>query len=654
MALGLAISDAARRRLSWPLGLVGLIVLVALLAPLIAPHDPVTMDVANRLAEPSWAHWLGQDEYGRDVLSRLIWGARVSLAVAITSALIAGTFGVAIGLIGGYFGGLAELFTVRLTDVILSFPPILLALLVVTLLGPGAGTLTLVLSILYVPSYARVTYGEVLSARALEYVEAARAAGAAAPRILLRTILPNIFGPILVQFSLTVASAIVIESGLSFLGLGVVPPAPSWGLMIRGARGTMEHNWTLLVWPCAALVATILGINQLCDAMRDVLDPRTASQPRPKLLAKLAEAALAFPQARGAAQALAGAAADPAPETVLEVRDLRTQFFTVEGAVKAVDGVSFEVRRGETLAVVGESGSGKSVTGLSILGLVPQPAGRIVGGEVLFRDRDGAMRDLVTLDETALQAVRGDQIAMVFQEPMTSLNPVWRVGEQIAEAVVRHRRVSRAEARAVALAMLETVGIPDAAARIDDFPHQLSGGMRQRAMIAMALSCDPQLLIADEPTTALDVTIQAQILDLLRRLRQESASHGATGGMSILFITHNFGVVAEMADRVLVMYAGRVVEQADVRAIFRRPRHPYTKGLLASIPQPGDAAAAAPGERATLNAIPGTVPSLRDLPPGCVFAPRCELAEEACRAVEPDLAEIAPGHFSRCRRWSLL
>jgi len=264
-----------RRAPLGPIAGVVLILLVAALAPVLAPHDPVRMDVGHRLARPSAGHVLGQDEYGRDVLSRLIWGARVSLTVAIVSALIAGALGVTVGLVGGYFRGVAELFTVRLADVVLSFPPILLALLVVTLVGPGAATLTLVLSVLYVPGYARVTYGEVLSARAHEYVEAARAAGAGAPRILARTILPNVASPILVQFSLTVASAMIVESGLSFLGLGVVPPSPSWGLMIRGARGTMEHNWLLLLWPCLALVLAILAVNRLCDALRDVFDPRT-------------------------------------------------------------------------------------------------------------------------------------------------------------------------------------------------------------------------------------------------------------------------------------------------------------------------------------------------------------------------------------------
>jgi peptide/nickel transport system permease protein len=639
MAAAAVFSTPHMRRLFWPLVAVGVIVLLALVSPLIAPYDPTAQNVAARLAGPSLAHPLGQDEFGRDVLSRLLVGARASLRVAILSALIAAAIGVMIGLVGGYFGGLVELVTIRLTDIILSFPPILLALLVVTLLGPGVGTLTFVLSILYIPGFARVTYGEVLSARALEYVEAARAAGASALRIMLRTILPNIVGPILVQFSLVVASAILIESGLSFLGLGVVPPEPSWGLMIRGARGTMQHNALLLLWPCIALVVTILAINRLCDALRDVFDPRTGGAPSRSALRML------FDNTIGVPGRTTVVSVPPTEQTLLSVRELRTHFATPDGVLRAVDGISFDVRRGETLAVVGESGSGKSITGLSILGLVPRPAGRIVGGEILFASRDGQRRDMTKLDDETLQKIRGNEIAMVFQEPMTSLNPVYRIGDQIAESVIRHRGATRAQAREVALAALETVGIPDAARRIDDFPHQLSGGMRQRAMIAMALACGPSLLIADEPTTALDVTIQAQILDLMRRLRRETK-----GGMSILFITHNFGVVAEMADRVLVMYAGRIVEEGDVRTIFRAPRHPYTKGLLGSIP-------GAPGARdanGLLRTIPGNVPSLRDLPKGCVFAPRCAWAESACSAAEPPLEAIGEGHRTRCRRWSEL
>jgi oligopeptide/dipeptide ABC transporter ATP-binding protein len=325
--------------------------------------------------------------------------------------------------------------------------------------------------------------------------------------------------------------------------------------------------------------------------------------------------------------------------TTLEIHDLRTYFGTDDGIAKAVDGISLRIDRGETLAVVGESGSGKSVTGLSVMRLIPNPPGKIVSGEILFRGRDGVVRDLAKLPPRQMRDVCGNEIGMIFQEPMTSLNPVYTVGEQVGEALRHHRGLSRAEARAEALAQLERVGIPAAEKRLDEYPHQMSGGMRQRVMIAMALACRPTLLIADEPTTALDVTIQAQILDLMRRLQVET-------GTAILFVTHNLGVVAEIAHRVAVVYAGRVVEEADVRSLFHRPAHPYTRGLLASMPRLGVDG----GPEARLAAIPGNVPSPLERPTGCTFAPRCALAEAVCREVEPPLGSIGGGHAVRCHR----
>jgi oligopeptide/dipeptide ABC transporter ATP-binding protein len=340
------------------------------------------------------------------------------------------------------------------------------------------------------------------------------------------------------------------------------------------------------------------------------------------------------------------AASSLAPGPLLRVSHLRTHFASDAGLVKAVEDVSFTLAAGETLAVVGESGSGKSVTSLSIMGLIADPPGRIAGGEILFRTRSGPVVDLARLPAAALRKLRGRDIAMIFQEPMTSLNPVFSVGDQIAEAAVLHLGMGRAEARRRALEMLELVEIPAAKQRLDEYPHQLSGGMRQRVMIAIALACNPLLLIADEPTTALDVTIQAQILALLGKLRRDI-------GMAVLFITHNLGVVAEIADRVVVMYAGRVVEEGDVRALFRAPRHPYTQGLLACLP--GRALdARARGSPRRLNAIPGQVASPHDPPPGCAFAPRCALALPECSAALPALADIASGRRSRCLRWSEL
>ncbi|MCW5734981.1 MAG: ABC transporter ATP-binding protein [Enhydrobacter sp.] len=307
---------------------------------------------------------------------------------------------------------------------------------------------------------------------------------------------------------------------------------------------------------------------------------------------------------------------------ILEVRDLRTEFRSEAGTAQAVDGISLLVGRGETLALVGESGCGKSMTGLSLLRIVPKPYGHIVGGEIRL---DG--RDLLKLPEAAMRQVRGNEVAMIFQEPMTSLNPVFTIGNQIVEAIQTHRDVGKAEARRLTVELLDQVGIPDAGRRLDDYPHRLSGGMRQRAMIAMAISCKPKLLIADEPTTALDVTVQAQILALLRRLQDELE-------MGMILITHDLAVVAETASRVAVMYAGRIVENGTVREVLRHPRHPYTQGLLQATPH----ARKAGGTRRKLAEITGLVPSLYDMPPGCAFAPRCPKAQAVCRSTVPTLA----------------
>ena len=320
---------------------------------------------------------------------------------------------------------------------------------------------------------------------------------------------------------------------------------------------------------------------------------------------------------------------------VLEIDDLRTHFFTQIGVIRAVDGVSYAVRAGETLGVVGESGCGKSVTALSILRLVANPPGRIVGGAIRFGGRN-----LIELDESEMEAIRGNEISMIFQEPMTSLNPLLTVGRQIAEAVTLHQGLSPRDAMDKAVEMLRRVAIPEAERRVHAYPHQLSGGMRQRVMIAMALSCNPKVLIADEPTTALDVTIQAQILDLIRELQE-------TFGTAIILITHDMGVVAENADRVVVMYAGRKVEEASAKTLFEAPGHPYTRGLLGSIPNM-DADAHAVVARSRLAEIKGMVPALHNLPQGCSFAPRCEFATDQCRAVSPPLVEHRAGHTIAC------
>ncbi|NLY29012.1 MAG: ABC transporter ATP-binding protein [Firmicutes bacterium] len=320
-------------------------------------------------------------------------------------------------------------------------------------------------------------------------------------------------------------------------------------------------------------------------------------------------------------------------EKLLEVRGLKTYFYTEDGVVPAVDGVDFVLNKGETLGIVGESGCGKSVTSLSIMRLIPDPPGKIVEGEILFEGSN-----LLEKTEAEMRNIRGNDISMIFQEPMTSLNPVFTIGDQIMEAIILHQRLNKAEARERAIEMLRLVGIPSPERRVDEYPHQLSGGMRQRVMIAMALSCNPKLLIADEPTTALDVTIQAQILDLMRKLRDEF-------GTAIMLITHDLGVVAELAERVVVMYAGKIVEKADVKLLFGNPLHPYTVGLLGSIPKLTE-------QQDRLQVIEGVVPHPAFMPKGCRFHPRCKEARDICKVEEPELMEHAPGHLVACWKYT--
>jgi oligopeptide transport system ATP-binding protein len=326
--------------------------------------------------------------------------------------------------------------------------------------------------------------------------------------------------------------------------------------------------------------------------------------------------------------------------SLLDVKNLAVRFYADDGVADAVSDVSFSIKKGETLAIIGESGAGKSATGMAIMDLIPATAGVEIDGTIDFRRRDGTIVDLRTLSSRQMRHVRGNEIAMVFQEPMSSLNPVYRIGDQIAASVMRHQRHGRRDARREAAEMLDRLGIPDPKARLDSFPHQISGGMAQRVMIAMALACRPSLLIADEPTTALDVTVQAQLLDLLRSLQNEF-------GMAIMFITHNLGVAAELADRIVVMYAGRVVEDAPTKALFEAPRMPYTRGLLASVPRivRDDAAT-------KLSAIPGEIPNPRLQPAGCAFHPRCtHMLRGLCDTAVPPLEECGPDHDVRCVRW---
>ncbi|MEJ8474271.1 dipeptide/oligopeptide/nickel ABC transporter permease/ATP-binding protein [Roseibium algae] len=616
------------RRMILPSLLLLLLVSAMFAAPLLTSADPIQIAISKRMAGPSWGHPFGQDEFGRDRMARVLYGGQVSLTVAFLASFIALAIGTFIGLIGAYFRGPFEFIAMRVSDVVLFFPPILLALLVVTIFGPGATTLVAVLALLYFPSFSRIAYAETLRVSALDFVEASRALGTRPRRIVLSTILPNILGAISVQFSLTAAATITVESGLSFLGLGVVPPAPSWGQMIRGARGFMDQDPLGIFVPCAALCLTIYSINFFCDRLRDVLDPKGMEDGK---------------DAVSSASKTTSQIVELAPDNVAELSNLTLVYDQDKSGtqVELVRDLTLTIQRNKCTALVGESGSGKSLTSLALMALLPS-AIRPANGHIAIERKSGATVDLTSLDTKTAEAVRGNDIAMIFQEPMTSLNPVLRVGAQMMETLQAHMELSSDDARDRCIAALERVGIPEAARRFDSYPHELSGGMRQRMMIAMALLCEPKVLIADEPTTALDVTIQAEIINLLRDLRADQAA-----GLSMLFISHNLGIVADIADSVAVMYSGEIVEQGPAEQVLFDPHHPYTAALLESMPSLHNELHSSRGDR--LGAIAGTPPLRHSRPSGCSFRDRCPKAQDLCAEFHPALYSSEDGiRAARC------
>ena len=601
--------------------------LAAIFAPVVAPYDPDTLDIPNRLATPSLEHLLGTDDLGRDLLSRLIYGARISLGVSLSVIAISMLVALLVGLYSGYAGGGADNVLMRITDAGLSFPPLVLAITVVGVWGPGVDNVIIALSIVFVFGLTRLVRGMALTVREEPFVEASRAAGSRTPTILRHRLLPNISSPLLIAATFGVAAALLAEAGLAYLGLGPRPPAAGWGTMLRQAydRALYRAPWQLLV-PGAAIALTIFAFNLVGDGLRDVLGGSRVRKSQRR-------------QRRGitAVTRDEGAAASPLPahrelpdDGVLRIEHLSVEFAGEHGASRVVDDVSLEIHAGETLGLVGESGSGKTVTSLSIMRLVPSPPGSIVSGSIMFEGRD-----ILAMSLRELRGVRGDAISMVFQDPMTSLDPSFTIGSLLVEAQQMHRSASRSAARARAIELLDLVGVPAPATRLRQFPHQLSGGLRQRVVMAIALANEPRLLIADEPTTALDVTIQAQLLDLLRTLQRELH-------MAVLFVTHDLGVIADVCDRVAVMYAGQIVEVATVHDLFDAPRHPYTAGLLGAMPQVGRS-----DERLTV--IPGQVPSPHEMPVGCRFADRCGHATDRCRSAPVELTTVATS-LVRCAR----
>ncbi len=618
--------DPAWRRFARrPLGVAAaawllLVIAAAVFAPVLAPYGPQAQDLSAALTGPSARHLLGTDPLGRDVLSQLLFGARPTLAGLAAAVAVWLVVGVALGVAGGYAGGLADAAVSRVTDLLLSLP-VLVVLLVIFALFPDALLVPMaILGFIASAGLIRVVRGVTLAVRRELYISAARVAGLSQPRIVLRHVLPRIAPTVIVQAGLFAGVALVTESGLAFLGFGVVLPAPSWGGLIAEASQVLARSAWLLVPSGGVLGLTVVAFVLLGNAIRDTVTQAWAA---PASSAR----AVRTPAAQDSGSEPAALDQDTA-DALLSVEHLSVEITAGSRPSPVVSDLSFAIRRGETLAVLGESGCGKTITALAVLGLLP-PGTRRSGGRVLLRGTD-----LTAMSRRELAAVRGSRIGYIAQDPMISLDPTFTVGSQVAEAVRRHTRCGRAAARRAAVELLDSVSLPEPAAVARRYPHQLSGGMLQRCVTALALAGSPELLIADEPTTALDVTIQAGILDLLRGLQRDR-------GMALLLVTHDWGVVAAVADRALVMYAGQLAETATADRLYRAAAHPYTRALLASSPGAGT-----PGER--LPAIPGAVPAPGGWPAGCRFAPRCPEAEDACRQGPVAVRIAGPGHLSRC------
>ena len=599
------------------LALLAAILLLVLITPILPLADPDVTEPANRLLRPlAPDHLLGTDHLGRDILSRLLWGSGTSLLVGLMATLVAAFFGSLIGILAGYFGGWLDGVLMRGVDMVMAFPYILLALAIVAALGPGLLNALYAIAVVNIPFFARNIRGVTLGLVRREFVDAARLSGKSNAAILVTEILPNVLPVIVITMSTTLGWMILETAGLSFLGLGAQPPQADLGSMLGEGRKLLITAPHVSIIPGVMIFLLVVSINVLGDGIRDVLDPRLKS------------GALARPQA------VTEVTRDspPAPrdgDATLSLRELHTQFVIGAETYRAVDDVSFNLGKGESLALVGESGSGKSVTALSILGLVATPPGRIVAGGAYLRGED-----LLAQSAERLRAIRGGDVAYVFQDPLTTLHPLLRVGEQVAEALRAHQPLDRRQAWEKSVSLLEAVRIPNAQQRAKAYPHELSGGMRQRIGIAMALANEPSVIIADEPTTALDVTVQAQVLKLLDDLRGENDA-------SLLFITHDFGVVSEICDRVAVMYAGRIVELGPTDQILTHPAHPYTKRLIDCVPRLGQ-----PNRR--LDAIAGLPPAVNRLPAGCAFAARCDRGDAACQRGKVDLLPLSETRQVRC------
>lgn len=549
---------------------LAVIALAAIFAPLLTSFDPGSADIQNLLSPPDGTHLLGTDAAGRDVLARLLYGTRFSILGALLGTAVAATLGVIGGLVAGYYQKWFESVSSWVISVLMALPGIVVLLAARAVLGPSLWLAMMVFGVLLAPAFYRLVYTAVVNVRNELYVDAARVSGVGDLSIIGRHILSVVRAPIIIQFAFVLGIAIAIQAGLDFLGLGD-QSIPTWGNMLNDAFAKMYQTPLLLIWPSAAIALTSVALALFANALRDELE--RSGQPRKRRKSAVAAAAVVSHQAP---VVHAEIGTDDRAD-ILAVDSLVVGYDQPDGSIKqVVNGVSLRVKRGEVHGLIGESGSGKTQTAWSILRLLPQ-GGRIVAGSVLF---DG--KDLAGASEKEMVAIRGRRISYIPQEPMSNLDPSFTVGSQLVEPMVVTLGISRAEAKKRALDLLDKVGIPNPQRTFSSYPHEVSGGMAQRVLIAGAVSCDPDLIIADEPTTALDVTVQAEILDLLRAIKDNL-------DVSILIVTHNFGVVADLCDRVSVMQDGLIVETGPAKSIFANPRHPYTQSLFDAILEDGAA-----------------------------------------------------------------
>ena len=592
-----------------------IIVIVAVLIPSIDSLDPFTFS-KFLYTPPSSTNPMGTDNLGRSVLARVLWGTRSALVVGLGSAFLSALIGAYLGAIGGYFGGITDSIVMRATDIMLALPTFFLVLLAGYIWGGSIYVVTLILGFTIWPGTARLVRAEVLTLRQRGFVEASRAIGVSDVYLLAREIFPNAVHPAIAMISLNAAWSILAETGLSFLGLHD-PSVITWGWLLNESLVHYNQAWWMAIFPGIAVSLLVLSFNLVGDGINDALNPRIREG---RVVKPIRKSIKLKSKTQGCIKGLT--------KDLLSIHNLSIDFPVGNLVARVVDDISFRIMPSEVVGLVGESGSGKTMTALSIVGLLPLP-GYISEGQVCFVNED-----LRLASSERMRKLRYSEIAMSFQDPLSSLNPVMKVGDQIAEPLIVELGLSRRDAFDRAIEIMKKLSINAAPERANNYPHQLSGGMRQRILLAVSIIRQPKLLIIDEPTTALDVITQSEVLDLIRGPISSS-------GAGILLITHNMGVVAETCNRILLMYAGQIVENGPTEKVLSNPLHPYTQGLISSLPTLDD-------HQEKLYAIPGSVPDALNFPQGCRFHPRCPHVMQVCSAQVPQMEWIEENRQVAC------